>query len=143
MVGLLPTGRDIEKERRHGGEGSFRSARRRRNGPAMTPPAFRKLALDLPQAVENAHFGSPDFRVAGKIFASLSAERGSAVLKLRREQQDMLCSAEPALFSPVPGWWGQRGWTNLQLDPADEADATSALLMAWRNVAPKRLQPKG
>jgi hypothetical protein len=108
----------------------------------MTPSTFRTCALKLPEAVENAHFGTPDFRVAGKIFASLSVERGTAVLKFRREQQEMLCAAEPALFSPVPGWWGQSGWTSFLLEPADEAVAKSALLMAWRNVAPKRLQAK-
>lgn len=109
----------------------------------MTPSRFRAHALDLPEAVEKAHFGTPDFRVAGKIFANLSVDGATAVLKFGREQQDMVCAAESALFSPVPGWWGQSGWTSLRLDQADDAVAKSALLMAWRNVAPKRLLPKG
>jgi hypothetical protein len=103
----------------------------------MTPEDFRRLALDLPEAVEHAHFGTPDFRVRGKIFASLSAAK--ATLKLLREQQAMACGAEPGLFNPVPGRWGDSGWTDLRLDGADETTLRSALRMAWRNVAPKRL----
>ncbi len=103
----------------------------------MTPQDFRRLALDLPEAVEQAHMGTPDFRVRGKIFASLSDSK--ATLKLQREQQEMVCAAEPGLFSPVPGYWGQSGWTELQLEQADAAAVRSALAMAWRNVAPKRL----
>jgi|SRR5580658_255696 hypothetical protein len=106
----------------------------------MNPDDFRRAALDLPGATENAHFGTPDFRVAGKIFANLSESPGTAVLKFRREQQEMLCAAEPTLFSPVPGHWGRSGWTVLQLAPADDAAGRSALLMAWRNVAPRRLR---
>ena len=105
----------------------------------MTPEDFRRLALDLPEAVELAHMGTPDFRVRGKIFASLSAGRAVATLKLQRGQQEMVCAAEPDLFSPVAGYWGGSGWTELRLGQADVATAQSALAMAWRNIAPKRL----
>ena len=105
----------------------------------MTPEEFRRLALDLPEAVELAHMGTPDFRVRGKIFASLSAGKAVATLKLQRGQQEMVCAAEPDLFSPVAGYWGESGWTELRLGQADVATAQSALAMAWRNIAPKRL----
>jgi len=106
---------------------------------AMTPEDFRRLALSLPEAVEHSHMGTPDFRLRGKIFASLSESRSMATLKLQRGQQEMVCAAEPALFSPVAGYWGASGWTDLRLGAADEAALRSALRMAWRNVAPKRL----
>ena len=105
---------------------------------ALTPEDFRRLALDLPDAAEHSHMGTPDFRVRGRIFATLSAARGRAVLKLQRPQQEMLCAAEPALFAPVPGRWGQAGWTTLTLAYADETTLRSVLRMAWGNVAPKR-----
>ena len=105
----------------------------------MTPQDFRRLALDLPEAVEQAHFGTPDFRLRGKIFATLSERQAKATLKLRRDQQAMVCDAEPGLFSPVPGRWGDSGWTDLWLDEADETTLRSVLRMAWRNVAPKQL----
>jgi hypothetical protein len=110
---------------------------------APTPEDFRRLALDLPEAAEHAHFGTPDFRVRGRIFATLSAAQGTAVLKLQRPQQEMLCAAEPALFEPVPGRWGQAGWTTLRLALADETTLRSVLRMAWNNVAPKRRAADG
>ena len=69
----------------------------------MTPENFRRLALDLPEAVELAHLGTPDFRVRGKVFASVSESKAVATLKLQRGQQEMVCAAEPDLFSPVAG----------------------------------------
>jgi hypothetical protein len=105
----------------------------------MTPAAFEKLALSLPEAVASSHFDVPDFRVGGKIFATAGRIDGRAVLKLTPDQQQMLSEAEPSMFEPVPGGWGRKGWTNLILTKADMATAKSALWMAWRNTAPKKL----
>lgn len=105
----------------------------------MTPAAFHKLALAMPEATAASHFDTPDFRVAGKIFATAGRKDGRAVLKLTLEQQQMLCEAEPTLFMPVDGGWGRKGWTNLILAKADTATVKSALHMAWRNTAPKKL----
>ncbi|MEP7210788.1 MAG: MmcQ/YjbR family DNA-binding protein [Alphaproteobacteria bacterium] len=107
----------------------------------MTPAAFLKLALSLPEAVESSHFDQRDIRVRGKIFAS-PGERANdaAVLKFTPEQQQMLCEAEPEIFVAVPGGWGAKGWTQLFVPKADAATARSALWTAWRNVAPKALQ---
>ena len=65
---------------------------------------------------------------------------GTAVVKLTHEQQEMLASAEPAIFAPVPGGWGRQGWTRVMLAAADELTLRSALLTAWRNVAPASLR---
>jgi GNAT superfamily N-acetyltransferase len=97
------------------------------------------MALASPEAVEGAHMGHPDFRVGGKIFATLTPERGLAMVTLTPEQQEILCAAEPAIFAPVPGGWGRRGSTHIRLAAADAATLESALIMAYRNVAPKRL----
>jgi hypothetical protein len=105
----------------------------------MTPAAFQKLALSLPEAAASSHFDVPDFRVAGKIFATAGRIDGKAVVKLTPDQQQMLCEAEPTMFEPVSGGWGRKGWTNLILAKADTATAKSALWMAWRNTAPKKL----
>jgi hypothetical protein len=106
----------------------------------MSPTAFLDLALSLPQAELGRHQGGADVRVAGKIFAS-PADRpgGAAVLKLTLGQREMLCQAEPAMFEPVQGRGGERGWTRLIVAEADAATATSALWMAWRNAAPPKL----
>ena len=105
----------------------------------MTPAGFQKAALSLPEAEASSHFDVPDFRVAGKIFATAGRIDGKAVLKLTPDQQQLLCEAEPAMFEPVKGGWGRKGWTNLILAQADAKTAKSALWMAWRNTAPKKL----
>jgi hypothetical protein len=106
----------------------------------MTPAAFARLALALPEAEAASHVGQSDARVKGKIFASrLEAADGTVTLKLRPEQQEMLCAAEPQIFAPVAGGWGAKGWTTVRLRDLDEATARSALAMAWRNVVPARL----
>lgn len=105
----------------------------------MTPAAFQKLALAMPEATAASHFDTPDYRVADKIFATAGRKDGRAVLKLTIDQQQMLCDAEPAMFAPVDGGWGRKGWTNLFLAQADAATVKSALWMAWRNTAPKKL----
>jgi hypothetical protein len=105
----------------------------------VTAEEFRRIALGFPEAEEQSHMGHPDFRVRGKIFATLAASGDRSVVKLRPEQQEVLVQAEPELFAPSNGAWGLKGWTNLQLGPADEAAVRSALAMAWRNTAPAKL----
>jgi hypothetical protein len=105
----------------------------------MTADDFRRLALALPEASEVSHMGHPDFRVRNKIFATLWPEERRGVVMLTPEQQKILIDLKPAVFTPVPGGWGRRGSTNVNLETADEISLTSVLLMAWRNKAPKRL----
>lgn len=106
----------------------------------MTAEAFRRLALSLPEATEQSHMAHPDFRVRGKIFATLvHPDDSRGMVKLLHEQQDALTRARPDVFSPVPGGWGRRGATYVALATADEAIVYDALVMAWRNTAPKKL----
>jgi hypothetical protein len=106
----------------------------------MTADDFRRLALSLPEAVESSHMNHPDFRVRGKIFATLSYPGGDwGMVKLKPEQQRTFVSAEPTVFAPVKGGWGRRGATNVKLPAANEESVHRALLTAWCNVAPKRL----
>ena len=105
----------------------------------MTADDFRRVALGLPQAVEQSHMGHPDFRVRGKIFASLDDGGRRGCLKLEPEHQEMLMAAEPQLFEPAGGYWGRKGWTYVLLAPADEATLVSVLTASWRGVAPKAL----
>ena len=100
----------------------------------MTPEVFRSLALSLPGAEEKAHFGTPDFRVGNKIFATLGGS-GRPVLKLEREEQEVLMAAEPDIFTASPDRWGAVGWTHVALDRIDEATARDVLQRAYDNVA--------
>jgi hypothetical protein len=103
--------------------------------------AFRKIALSLPETAEAMHFESPAFLVKGKIFATLHEKPGRATLKLVPEQQEMMTSAEPAVFERVPNFWGDKGWTWMHLKPADQTTAESALRTAHANVATKARRP--
>ncbi|MEA1830807.1 MmcQ/YjbR family DNA-binding protein [Methylobacterium durans] len=93
----------------------------------------------LPGTIAGAHMGNPDFRVGGRIYATLWVEEERIVLRLVPEQQALLIEAEPDLFAPVPGAWGRRGWTNLDLPEADEETLRGALLAAWQATAPPDL----
>ncbi len=94
----------------------------------------------MPEATESAHGGHPDFRVANKVFASLGVpDKAWGMVKLTPEQQDMLMDAEPGAFKPAAGAWGRRGYTHVRLAAVDQKTLRSALAMAWRNTAPKKL----
>jgi hypothetical protein len=103
----------------------------------MTADAFRRLALSLPETAEAAHMGHPDFRVKGKIFATLGPGEKWGMVKLTPEQQDQFMQAEPDVFAPCAGAWGERGCTNVKLRAANKETVRQALLTAWRNTAPK------
>lgn len=106
----------------------------------MTPDDFRRLALQLPEAVEQEHGKHPDFRVRGKVFATLGWPNEEwGVVRLSPDEQELRISAQPRVFEPVAGAWGRRGYTKIRLSEASELDLRSALHAAWRNLAPKRL----
>lgn len=105
----------------------------------MTIEDFRQLALSLPGASESAHMGHPDFRVRGKIFATIWPDDGWGMVKLTPAQQKTAVRAEPEVFVPVKGGWGRRGATSVRLEAAHPATVRSALVTAWRNLAPKAL----
>lgn len=108
----------------------------------MTADKFRKLALSLPEASEQSHMAHPDFRVSGKIFATLGSDEDWGMVKLTPTQQEPLVRGEPKVFQPASGAWGRGGATIIQLEEADESTVRQALLAAWRNTAPKRLVQK-
>jgi hypothetical protein len=106
----------------------------------MTADAFRELALSLPEAVEGEHMGHPDFRVGGKIFATLGQpDAAVGMVALTPDQQTTFVKTEPKVFRPVPGGWGRKGATHVLLATATEPAVRQSLTAAWRNKAPKRL----
>ena len=101
----------------------------------MEQDEFRALALTFPEAVEQSHFDTADFRVRNKIFATLRAADGRAVLKLSPDEQQLVMATSPVMFAPVNGSWGLKGWTRVALDHADPDTVHHAMGMAWRSVA--------
>ncbi len=105
----------------------------------MTANEFRDLALSLPEAVEASHMNHPDFRVRGKIFATLGPHEDWGMAKLPPDEQARLIQLEPDVFSPASGAWGRSGCTIIQLAGADRLTVKETLMTAWRHTAPKRL----
>jgi hypothetical protein len=110
----------------------------------VTAADFRCIALSLPEAVEGSHFGQADFRVAGKIFATLALEsEGYGVLLLTPDQQAGMVEDAPKVFSPVPGGWGRKGSTRVRLSKVAPDILKGALRAAWLRKARKRLSRTG
>ena len=109
----------------------------------MTANDFRKMALALPEAEEHSHMKHPDFRVAGKIFATLGyPDKTRGMVKLSPEDQHYFSKDYPDVFIPVKGTWGRRGATSVHLKAAKKDVLSKAIESAWRNIAPKRLSEK-
>ena len=93
---------------------------------------FRRIALSLVGAEESSHMGSPDFRVGGRIFATLASQgQGYGNLMLTLEQQREFVQELPEVFLPIPGGWGRMGMTHIRLAQANEDVLTGALRAAW------------
>ena len=94
---------------------------------------FRRLALSLPDAEESSHMGSPDFRVGGRIFATLAAAKlGYGNIMITPEQQSAFVEDLPEIFIPVPGGWGRGGATHVNLAVASEDVVLGALQTAHK-----------
>jgi hypothetical protein len=99
----------------------------------MTPDDFRRIALSFEGAEEGSHMGSADFRVGGRIFATLAAQRlGYGNLMLTPELQADFVGELPDVFIPVAGGWGRNGATHIRLAAANEDLLAGALRAAWK-----------
>lgn len=106
----------------------------------MTAEEFRRIALSFPEAVERSHMGHADFRVGGKIFATLGYPNdGFGVAMLTPQDQDLLVRDYPSTFAPAAGAWGAKGSTTILLRGASKRAVKLALEAAWRKRAPKHL----
>jgi hypothetical protein len=99
----------------------------------MTSSDFRRIALSFDGAEEGSHMGAADFRVDGRIFATLaSVKEGYGNLMMDIEQQAAFIAERPDLFLPVHGGWGRMGITHIRLAESDEDTLTGALHTAWK-----------
>ena len=99
----------------------------------MNAADFRRIALSLDGAVEGSHMGAIDFRVGGRIFATLASQKqGYGNLMLTSEQQAEFIEAQPEIFLPIAGGWGRMGMTHIRLAAANEDVLAGALRTAWK-----------
>jgi hypothetical protein len=114
----------------------------------MITSDFRRIALSLDGAEEGSHMGQVDFRVGGRIFATLASEKqGFGNLMLTPEQQATFVAEQPELFIPIAGGWGKNGATHVRLAEANEDLLAGALRTAWQTRLEKnqkaRSKPSG
>jgi hypothetical protein len=101
----------------------------------MTTDQFRKMALEVPAAVERSHMNHPDFRVAGKIFASLGVpDENWGMVKLTPDHQRAFIEKAPEVFKPCSGAWGRAGATNVYLASAKASLVRAAIKAAAKNI---------
>jgi len=99
----------------------------------MNAKDFRRIALSFAGAEEGSHMGHADFRVGGRIFATLaSQDQGYGNLKFTLEQQKAFVEELPDIFLPIPGGWGRMGMTHIRLAAASEDVLRGALHAAWK-----------
>jgi hypothetical protein len=99
----------------------------------MNAADFRRIALSLEGAEEGSHMGAVDFRVGGRIFATLASQKqGFGNLKLTPELQADFVRELPEVFLPIPGGWGRSGMTHIRLLKANEEVLSGALRTAWK-----------
>lgn len=108
----------------------------------MTADDFRRIALSLEGAEQSSHMGATDFRVGGRIFATLaSIDKGYGNLMLTPEQQADFVADAPDTFLPVAGGWGRMGATHIRLAAATEDVLAGALRLAWQTRKQKNEKP--
>jgi hypothetical protein len=109
----------------------------------MNTNDFRRIALSLEGAEESSHMGSPDFRVGGRIFATLAhAAKGYGNLMITPEQQAAFVEELPDVFLPVDGGWGRNGATHIRLEAATEDVVEGALRTAHKLRVDKNAKTK-
>lgn len=105
----------------------------------MTLDDFHRMALSFPETSESAHMNHPDFRVGGRIFATLCYPNDEwGMVKLSPAQQQVYVESEPAAFVPAKGAWGRQGCTSVRLGAVSESTLRSALGEAWHLAAQKK-----
>jgi hypothetical protein len=112
----------------------------------MKANLFRRVALAMQGAVEGSHMAHPDFRVNGRIFATIYPDNERGMVQLTPDQQQAFIRANPGVFEPASGAWGRGGSTTVRLDGVDEEALGEAMTLAWQNTiskaAPKKAKPR-
>ena len=103
----------------------------------LTAREFRRIVLGLRDTIERAHMGHPDFRVNGRIFASLTSDETRGMVVLTPEQQQRFVREAPSAFEPESGAWGRAGCTRVHLSSADEDAVGEAATLARQNAVAK------
>jgi len=99
----------------------------------------RNLALSYNEAIEQPHFEKTSFRVKKKIFATLDLITHQMVLQFSEIDQSVFNDYDASIIYPVPGGWGKKGWTMVELKKEPKNLFIDALTTSYCMVAPKKI----
>lgn len=105
----------------------------------VSAPEVRKFSLSFEEAVEQPHFHKTSFRVRKKVFATMDESARTVVVKLTPVEQSVFSGFNNEAVYPVPGAWGTKGWTMIDLTGVDRDLLLDAIRASYRNTAPKKL----
>ena len=108
----------------------------------ITIEQARKVALSLPETDEKPHFDLTSFRVKNKIFATIHADKNYVMVKLSAIDQSVFCAYNKEVIFPVPGGWGLRGATFIDLKKVKKSMLIDAITTAWKTTASPKLVEK-
>jgi hypothetical protein len=108
----------------------------------MKPNDFRRIALQMQDAIEGEHMAHPDFRAHGRIFATLHPDGKQGMVKLTPDQQHAFLRGHPGTFTPASGAWGRQGCTMVRLSAVDEDTLGEAMTLAWQLAATAKVKRK-
>ena len=100
----------------------------------MNSNGFRRVALAMEGAIEGSHMAHPDFRVNGRIFATIHPDNKRGMVALTPDQQQEFMGAHPGVFEPASGAWGRGGSTMVRLDAVDTETLGEAMTLAWQDT---------
>ena len=108
----------------------------------ITIDQVRRTAMALPETKEKPHFHLTSFRIKNKIFATIHADKNYMMVKLSPNDQSVFCSYNKEVIFPVPGGWGNKGATFINLKKVRKPMFLDALTTAWKTTAPKKFVEK-
>ena len=108
----------------------------------VTIDQVRQTALALPETEEKPHFHLTSFRVKNKIFATIHADKNYVMVALSPVDQSVFCSFNKEVIFPVPGGWGRKGATFINLEKVKKSMFVDAITTAWKTKAPAKLVEK-
>ncbi len=97
----------------------------------------RRIAMSLPNTVEQDHFGIPSFRVNNRIFSTLWTHDNKMMVKLPLIEQSVFCTIDRSMIYPVPNKWGLQGATLFDLSKVSPEILEDALKTAHQAIIDK------
>jgi hypothetical protein len=119
------------------GEGRLRRSAGRA-GKGVTAAQARRLALALPAVEEGPSYGTPGYRVGGKLFARFRDEGATLVVGIDQDLRDGFLQANPKAFF-VTDHYRNYDWMLVRLDAVTRGELEDMLRLAWSRKASKRL----